>query len=161
MSNVFVGRPEYQTSSFTRNQGCSFSHAPPPPPTSTSRIEAMLEAIYNLQLRSGNQQQILEMALMTACHAVLTEHEDELVEVEERSANFVIDHSTGTLSVDRHSSETEEESMYDEAESEESTPEISVDRHSPSVDRHWTRTTPYAIVFPPHAIVLRSQSKRY
>ncbi|KAG7578938.1 Retrotransposon gag domain [Arabidopsis thaliana x Arabidopsis arenosa] len=80
-----------------------------PTPSSTCNIEAMLEAIftrisaldskvnnmstqlYNTtfsnadvcadQLRSGLQQTISEMPLMTACLAVLTEHEDALVEI--------------------------------------------------------------------------------
>ncbi|KAG7578888.1 hypothetical protein ISN45_Aa03g030530 [Arabidopsis thaliana x Arabidopsis arenosa] len=51
------------------------------------------------------------------------------------------------LGVDRHSSDTEAESTFDGAESseldtEESTPDS-------SVDRYWTRTAPYALVFPP------------
>ncbi|KAG7564186.1 hypothetical protein ISN44_As10g009510 [Arabidopsis suecica] len=58
---------------------------------------------------------------------------------EEKSTWFdtdLHDHSTSSLKLS-------------ELDTEQSTPDCSVDRHSPSVERHWTQTAPYALVFPP------------
>ncbi|KAG7588645.1 putative transposase Ptta/En/Spm plant [Arabidopsis suecica] len=158
---------------------CS-SYQAHPPPTSASRMEYMLEQILKSQERTNqriddlcddfngkfqalnariNREDVsipprwTESNITTACHAILMEGEDEFVEIKENDVDFVVaeDHSTRSLSVDRHhlgvdrhSSGIDEDSTFDGEESSmfdtnRSTPDSSVDRHSPSVDRHTTR----------------------
>jgi len=119
---------------------------------------------------------ILESNLTTACHAILTHNKEEFIEAEKSQVDFDITkavsidtnqwcrstptalHEISTTDsqnrltpidgIDRHQCPIEEESMFDNAKSneldtKESTHDQSVDRYTPCIDRHWIRTAPY------------------
>ncbi|KAG7530824.1 Retrotransposon gag domain [Arabidopsis suecica] len=154
------------------------AHSTTSTPPSTCNIEAMLEEIFTrisalnskvnnistqlnnttssnayvcaVQLRSGLQQTISEMPLMTACHAVLMESEADLVDVTESEDDFVVAEavSTDTNWCRPTPVQKSEKLRCDEAKStwfntdceDNSTHSLSVDRHHLGVDRHSSGT---------------------
>ncbi|KAG7578816.1 Retrotransposon gag domain [Arabidopsis thaliana x Arabidopsis arenosa] len=153
------------TSSFKRTYGNTI-YQNPPAPTPESKMETMLE-----QILEGQTKLTLDVQVAQTFDAV--KRQDGVLpgrvgygrRARARSSRAGVErHSLVSLDtrplpvendgVVRHHQSLQEISTFDgelstATVSPTSTPSTSVDRHSPSVDRHWVRTAPYALVFPP------------
>ncbi|KAG7583528.1 hypothetical protein ISN44_As08g030360 [Arabidopsis suecica] len=107
------------------------AHNTTPTPPSTSRLEAMLEAIYKHQLER-------DATISDLCRLTPIQISKKLCCDEAKLSCLdtdLQDHSTRRL----------KSSKFD---TRESTPDCSVDRHSSSVDRHWNKTAPICLESP-------------